>query len=110
MRASSAGHGSDEQPITLATRCACDLPARIWRAAARISAWAAVVMLGLHRNAGFVAAGLLAAGAAVAAQAEAHFRARRGRASDLGGVIAAAMALAAILVCLLGLAAGHQLR
>ena len=66
--------------------------------------------LGLHRNAGFAAAGLLAAGAAIAAQAEAYFRARHGESSNLAGVLAASLALAAILMCLLGLADGHRLR
>ena len=85
-------------------------PARFWRAAARIATRAAIVTLGTHRNAAFVVAGLLAAGTAIAAHAEAHFRARHGRPSDLGGVVAAALALAFILTCLLGLAAGHRLR
>ena len=86
------------------------LSTRFWRSAARIAARAAIVTLGLHRNAGFAAAGLLAAGAAIAAQAEAYSRARHGESSNLAGVLAAALALAAILMCLLGLAAGHRLR
>lgn len=94
----------------LPPEAAAELPARIWRTVACVCARAAVVTLGPHRNAAFVAAGLLFAGAAVVSQAEARFRARRGRASDLGGVIAAAIALAAILTCLLGMAAGHRLR
>jgi hypothetical protein len=80
------------------------LPARFWRAA-RIAARAAIVMPGPHRNAEFAAGRLLAAGAAIVAQAEARFRARRGRPSDLAGVLAAA-----ILIGLVGLAAGHRLR
>jgi hypothetical protein len=64
-------------------------------------------MPGPHRNAEFAAAGLLAAGAAIVARAEARFRARHGRPSDLAGVLAAA---AAILIGLVGLAAGHRLR
>jgi hypothetical protein len=53
---------------------------------------------------------MLAAGAALAAHAEAHFRARHGRPSDLADILAAALAFAAVLMCLLGLAPGHRLR
>jgi hypothetical protein len=86
------------------------LPAQFWRAASRIAAQAAIMTLGPHRNAEFVAAGLLAAGTAIAAQAEASFRTRRGQSSDLADVLAAALAMAAILMGLLALAAGNRLR
>ena len=85
-------------------------PARIWQAAARTAARAAVVMLARHGNAQFVAAGLLAAAAAIAAHAEAQLRARRGRSSDLAEVVVPALAVAAILVFLLGLAASSRPR
>lgn len=85
-------------------------PARFWQAAARIAARVAVVLLAWHGNAQFVAAGLLAAAAALAAHAEARRRARRGRSSDLAEVVVPALAVAAISMCLLGLAAGSQAR
>jgi len=43
------------------------LPPAFWRVTALIAALAAVVMLSIHDNAALVAAGLLAAGTAVAA-------------------------------------------
>ena len=73
-------------------------PARFWQAAARIAAGAAIVTLARHSNAQFVAAGLLAAATAIAAQAEAQLHARRARSSDLAEVVIPALAVAAILV------------
>ena len=87
------------------------LPARAWQAAARIAARAAVVTLAAHHHSAFfVAAGVLAAGTAIAAQAEARFRARHGKSSDLTDVLAAALCLAAVLVYLLAFAAGSRAR
>lgn len=83
---------------------------RFWRVAGVIAAEAAIVLLGLHHNAQFVAAGLLAAGTAIAALAEARFRVRRGRPSDLADVLAGALALATILMCLLAVGASHRPR
>lgn len=85
-------------------------PARFWQAAARIASRVAVVLLAWHGNAQFAAAGLLAAGTAIAAQAEARRRARHGQSSDLAEVVVPALAVAAILMCLLGLAAGSRPR
>jgi len=55
------------------------LPPAFWHVTTIIAALAAVVMLSTHRNAQFTAAGLVAAGTALAAQAEARFRARHGQ-------------------------------
>jgi ABC-type phosphate transport system permease subunit len=84
------------------------LPTRLWRAMAAIAGETAVVLLTLHHNAQFVAAGLLATGTAITALAETGFRARWGRPSDLADVLAAALALATVLMCLLALAASHR--
>jgi hypothetical protein len=67
-------------------------------------------MLSMHSNAELTAAGLLAAGTAIAAQAEARFRARHSRSSDLADILAIAFALATAFTCLLSLAAGSQPR
>ncbi len=83
---------------------------RVWRVAAVVAAEAAVVLRILHHSAQFVAAGVLAGGTAIAAAAEARFRVGSGRSSDLANVLAGALALATILMCLLGLAAGHRPR
>jgi hypothetical protein len=80
------------------------------QAAARIAAGAAIVTLARRSNAQFVAAGLLAAATAIAAQAEAHLHACRGGSSDLAEVVIPALAVAAILVFLLGLAVGSRPR
>jgi hypothetical protein len=73
-----------------------------------IAALTAVVMLSTHRNAQFTAAGLVATGTAIAAQAEARFRARHGRSSELADVLTVALALATVLTCILALAAVRQ--
>jgi hypothetical protein len=86
------------------------LPAPFWHLTALIVALAAVIMLSTHRNAQFTAAGLLAAAAAIAAQAEARFRARHGRSSELTDLLTTALALATVLTCIRALAAAHHLR
>ena len=86
------------------------LPAPFWHVTARIAALAAVVMLSTHRNAQFTAAGLVAADTAIAAQAEARFRARHGRSSELADLLTVALALAAVLTCIFALAAADHLR
>ena len=86
------------------------LPAPFWHVTALIAALAAVVMLSTHRNVQFTAAGLLAAGTAIAAQAEARFRARHGRSSELADLLTVALALAAVLTCIFALAAADHLR
>jgi ABC-type phosphate transport system permease subunit len=78
--------------------------------AAVIAGEAAIVLLTLHHNAQFVAAGLLAAGTAIAALAEARYRACRSKPSDLADGLTWALALATCLMCLLALAAGHRPR
>jgi hypothetical protein len=84
------------------------LPPPFWHVTALIAALASVVMLSIHGNAALIAAGLLAAGTAVAAQAEARFRARHGRSSDLADLLTMVLALATVLTCILALAAaGH---
>jgi len=84
------------------------LPPAFWHVTALIAAPVSVVMLAIHGNAALVAAGLLAAGTAVAAQAEAPFRARHGRSSDLADLLTLVLALATVLTCILALAAvGH---
>jgi hypothetical protein len=86
------------------------LPPAFWRVAALTAALAAVVMLSTHRNVLLTAAGLLAAGTAVAAQAEARFRARHGRSSDFADILSVALALATVLTCVLALAAARYPR
>jgi uncharacterized membrane protein YphA (DoxX/SURF4 family) len=83
--------------------------ARFWRAASLTAAWAAIVILALRVNATFIAAGVLAAATAGAAGSEARFRSRNARPSDLADVLSTALALAATLSFLLGLAAGGRL-
>lgn len=56
------------------------------------------------------AAGLLAAGTAIAARAEARFRARRGQPSGLAGLLTVVVALSTILTCILALGDAIQLR
>jgi integral membrane sensor domain MASE1 len=85
-------------------------PGRFWPAAAGTAVLAATVMLSLHHNAQFIAAGLLATATAIAALAEAGFRSRTGRPSFIFDSLTAALALAAALTCLLALAAGHPPR
>jgi hypothetical protein len=84
------------------------LPGWFWRVVAGAAAVLAILTLTLHANTQFVAAGLLAAGTAVAAQAEARFRGRWGRSSDVGGVLAAGLTLATALMYLLALAASTR--
>ena len=81
-----------------------------WHMTARTAAVAAVVMLSLHSTAMLTAAGVLAAGTAIAAEAEARFRSRYGRSSELADLITMALALAAVLTCILALAAASQSR
>ncbi len=86
------------------------LPPPFWHVTALIAAVAAVVMLSMHSNAMLTAAGLLAAGTAIAALAEARFRARHGRSSELADLLTVALALATVLTCILALAAASQPR
>ena len=81
------------------------LPSRFWHVTARIAALAAAFMLGMHGNALLTAAGLLAAGTAIAARAEARFRARHGQSSELAGLLTVVLALATVLTCILALGA-----
>jgi hypothetical protein len=55
----------------------------------------------------FVLAGLLAAGAAGTALAEALLR-RRGRYSDIGGLITTVLVVSCVMTCFLGAAAGSS--
>ena len=59
-------------------------------------------MLAVHTNAAIVAGGLLAAGAAGTALAEASLRSRRPDTADVAAVIVAALILATALLVLLG--------
>ena len=68
------------------------LPPAFWQVAALIAAVAAVVMFSMHSNAMLTAAGLLAAGTAIAAQGEARFRSRPGRSSELADLLTTAFA------------------
>jgi hypothetical protein len=83
------------------------LPPSFWYVVALIAALAAVVMLSMHSNALLTSAGLLAAGTASAAQAEARFRARHGQSSELAELLTMAFALATVLSCILALAASQ---
>jgi hypothetical protein len=80
------------------------LPPAFWHMTALIAALAAAVMLSLQGNALLTVAGLLAAGTAITAQAEARFRARHGHPSELADVLTTALALATVLTCILSLA------
>ena len=86
------------------------LPPAFWHVTALIAGLAAVVMLSRHRDAQLTAAGLLAADTSITAQAEARFRARRGRSSELASILTAALALVTVLTCNLALAAAVQPR
>jgi hypothetical protein len=86
------------------------LPVRFWRRVAYVAVRFAVVTLSVHRNAEFVAAGLLGAGTAIAAYTAARVRASRGQPSDLADVLTGALALATILMSVLSLAPGTQPR
>jgi uncharacterized membrane protein YfcA len=81
-----------------------------WRVTALIAARAAVVLLSMHGDVTLNAAAVLAAGTAIAAQAEARFRARRGQSSDLANILVMALALATVLTCILALAAANRPR
>lgn len=59
---------------------------------ADVAARTAIVVLREHPNADFIVGALLTAGIAIAAQAEAHYRARCGQRSDLADVLATALA------------------
>jgi hypothetical protein len=84
------------------------LPPAFWHVTALTAALAAVVMLSIQRSALLTATGLLAAGTAITAQAEARFRARHGHSSELADVLTTALALATVLTCILSLAAANQ--
>ena len=86
------------------------LPPFFWRVVALIAALAAVVLLSMHGNVTLNAAAVLAAGTAIAAQAEARFRARNGQSSDLANILAMALALATVLTGILALAAANRPR
>lgn len=86
------------------------LPPPFWHVTARIAALAAAVTLSMHGNALLTAAGLLAAGTAIAAQAEARFRARHGQSSELADLLTVVLALATVLTCILALGAAIKSR
>lgn len=86
------------------------LPPFFWHVTALTAALAAVVLLSMHGDVMLNAAAVLAAGTAIAAQAEARFRTRHGQSSDLANILAAALALATVLTCILALAAANRPR
>ena len=67
-------------------------------------------MFSIDDTALLTAAGLLAVGTAIAARAEARFRARRGQPSGLAGLLTVVVALSTILTCILALGDAIQLR
>jgi hypothetical protein len=78
-------------------------PARPWYATAGTAALAAIVMLALHTDGEIIAAGLLAAGAAGTALAEARVRSRRPDTTDLASLVLAVLTLATALLALAGI-------
>jgi hypothetical protein len=78
-------------------------PTRSWYVTAGAAALAAFMLLAWHANSLFIAAGLLAAGAAATALAEARVRSRRGGSTGIAPTIAAALIIATPLLVLLGI-------
>lgn len=81
--------------------------APFWVAVTAVAALAAIGIPEIGPGIQFVLAGLLAAGAAGAAWGEALLR-RRGRFSDVGGLITTVLAVTSLMTCVLGVAAGHS--
>ena len=82
-------------------------PAPFWEGVAAVAALAAAGVPEIGGGGQFVAAGLLAAGAAGTAWGEALLR-RRGRFSDIGGLITTVLLVSSFMVCVLGVAAGSS--
>ena len=82
-------------------------PAPFWEGVTAVAALAAVGIAEIGPGVQFAVAGLLAAGAAGAAWCEALLR-RRGRSSDIGGLITTVLAVSCVMTCILGLAAGSS--
>jgi len=80
-------------------------PAPFWEGVTAVAALAAAGIPEIGSGVQFVLAGLLAAGAAGTAWCEALLR-RRGRSSDIGGLITTVLAVSSAMTCILGLAAG----
>jgi hypothetical protein len=78
-------------------------PTQSWYATAGAATLAALMLLAWHANSLIIAAGLLAAGAAATALAEARVRSRWGRSTDIAPTIAAILILATPLLVLLGI-------
>lgn len=87
-----------------ASRAGRKVSAVFWQAVCGIAAAAATVSFVLHIDGLFIAAGVMAAGAAVAALREAQL-ARSGRPSETSGIIVQMLVGAFALSCLLGIAA-----
>jgi hypothetical protein len=79
-------------------------PAPFWEGVAVVAALAAAGLPEISGGVQFVAAGLLAASAAGTAWGEALLR-RRGRFSDIGGLITMVLLVSSIMACMLGVAA-----
>ena len=82
-------------------------PAPFWQAVAAVAALAAAGIPEIGAGVQFVTAGLLAGFAAGTAWGEALLR-RRGRLSDIGGLITTVLLVSSFMVCMLGLAAGSS--
>lgn len=77
-------------------------PVWAWHAAAAVMALAATVVLATYSTHAFIAAGVLAAGAAGMAEWEALLRGR-GRASDVGGLLTTVLAVSFVMILVLAL-------
>jgi hypothetical protein len=82
-------------------------PAPFWAGVTAVAALGAIGIPEIGAGIQFVIAGLLAAGAASTAWAEALLR-RRGRSSDVGGLITTVLAVACVVTCFLGAGAGNS--
>jgi hypothetical protein len=82
-------------------------PAPFWEGVAAVAALAAAGIPEIGAGLQFAAAGLLAAIAAGASWSEAILR-RRGRFSDIGGLVTTVLLVSSFMVCVLGLAAGNS--
>lgn len=81
-------------------------PAAFWVVVTAVAALAAVGIPEIGPGIQFVLAGLLA-GAAGTAWCEALLR-RRGRFSDIGGLMTTVLAVTSVMTCILGVAAGNS--
>ena len=82
-------------------------PAPFWEGVTAVAALAAIGIPEIRPGVQFALAGLLAADAAGTAWAEALLR-RRGRSSDIGGLITTVLAVSSVMTCILGVAANHS--